>query len=94
MGLLSDTEIDVALHELDGWARDGGALAKTYEFDTFGEAMAFMYGAAAAIDDLDHHPEWSNVYNKVVVRLTSHDVGGVTDRDLRLAHALEEVLDD
>lgn len=94
MALLSDTEIDAALVELDGWVREGDALTKTYEFDTFGEAMAFMYGAAAAIDELDHHPEWSNAYNRVVVRLTSHDVGGVTGRDLRLAHALEDVLDE
>lgn len=92
MGLLSEADIDAALGELVGWTRDGDAVTKTYEFETFGEAIGFMAACAPTIDDLDHHPEWSNVYNRVEVRLTSHDAGGVTERDLRLAHALDDVL--
>jgi 4a-hydroxytetrahydrobiopterin dehydratase len=92
MALLSETDIDAALRELDGWAREGDAITKTYEFETFSEALGFMAACVPTINRLDHHPEWSNVYNRVEVRLTSHDAGGVTDRDLRLARALDEAL--
>jgi 4a-hydroxytetrahydrobiopterin dehydratase len=89
MGLLSETDIDVALRDLDGWVREGDAITRTYEFETFGEAIDFMAACVPTINQLDHHPEWSNVYNRVEVRLTSHDAGGVTERDLRLARALD-----
>ncbi|MCW2799700.1 MAG: 4a-hydroxytetrahydrobiopterin dehydratase [Aeromicrobium sp.] len=89
MSTLTDDEIDQALEGLRGWSRDGDALTKTYEFSDFAAAMAFMARAAPGIDEMDHHPEWSNVYNRVDVRLSSHDVGGITDRDLRLAQLLD-----
>jgi 4a-hydroxytetrahydrobiopterin dehydratase len=82
-------EIDSALAGLTGWSNAGDAITKTYEFADFGAAMAFMARAAPGIDELDHHPEWTNVYNRVDVRLSSHDVGGVTDRDIRLAALLD-----
>lgn len=87
--VLDAAEIDTALANLPGWSSDGDAITKTYEFADFAAAMAFMARAAPGIDEMDHHPEWSNVYNRVDVRLSSHDVGGVTDRDLRLATLLE-----
>ena len=89
MSTLTDGEINQALEGLRGWSRDGDALTKTYEFDDFPGAMAFMARAAPGIDEMDHHPEWRNVYNRVDVRLSSHDVGGITDRDLRLAELLD-----
>jgi 4a-hydroxytetrahydrobiopterin dehydratase len=82
-------DIEQALTELDGWTFDGSALRKTYEFADFAAAIAFMAAARPAIDELNHHPEWTNVYNRVDVRLSSHDVGEVTERDLRLARLLE-----
>ena len=85
----TDSQIEEALLELPGWSQEGEAIVKTYEFGDFPTAMAFMASAVGAIDTMDHHPEWTNVYSRVDVRLTSHDVGGVTDRDLRLATTLE-----
>ena len=57
----------------------------------FGAAIAFIGRAAGPIDEMDHHPEWTNVYNRVDIRLSSHDVGGVTDRDVQLARVLERL---
>ena len=86
---LSDDDITAALGALDGWEHDGDALAKTFEFADFPAAIDFMGRAAERIDELDHHPEWTNVYNRVEVRLSSHDVGGISERDLRLARLLD-----
>ena len=86
---LTAAEIDSALASLPGWSNEGDSIAKTYEFADFPAAMAFMVRAAVGIDEMDHHPEWSNVYSRVDVRLSSHDVGGVTDRDVRLAGLLD-----
>ena len=91
MGGMSTDEIARALEEFSGWAYDGDALIKTFTFDDFAAAIDFMATARPRIDELNHHPEWTNVYNRVDVRLNSHDVGGVTDRDLKLARLLDEV---
>jgi 4a-hydroxytetrahydrobiopterin dehydratase len=91
MSGLSPDEINEALAELPGWAYDGDALTKTFTFDDFASAIGFMSAARPGIDELNHHPEWANVYNRVDVRLNSHDVGGVTERDFRLAQLLDEL---
>jgi 4a-hydroxytetrahydrobiopterin dehydratase len=88
---LSTDEIAENLAGFTGWAYDGEALIKTFEFDGFADAIEFMSAARPRIDDLNHHPEWTNVYNRVDVRLNSHDVGGVTERDFRLARLLDEL---
>lgn len=77
-----------------GWAlEDGGkAIAKTFRFGSFRDAMAWMVRAAFEAEAMDHHPEWSNVYSRVSVRLTSHDTGGLSDRDLALASRMEAIL--
>ncbi len=74
-----------------GWARVEGrdAIVKTYRFADFVAAFGWMTRAAILAEKQNHHPEWSNVYNRVVVTLTSHDVGGLTMRDLQLAEALD-----
>jgi 4a-hydroxytetrahydrobiopterin dehydratase len=87
--LLSDAEIEEALARLPGWRRDGSAITKQYQFRDFRAAMWFMNAAAAAADAMDHHPEWCNVYNRVTVTLRTHDAGGVTEWDVRLAEAME-----
>jgi len=76
-----------ALGKLNGWiAVDGrDAIAKQFTFDDFNAAFGFMTRIALMADKMDHHPEWSNVYNKVDVVLTTHDAGGVTDKDIELA---------
>lgn len=83
-----DLAREIAL--LDGWVHDDGALEKTYSFANFPAAMEFMAAAAPAIDALNHHPEWTNVYANVTVRLTTHDAGRqVTAKDVELARLLD-----
>lgn len=79
--------IEEALSGLDGWALEegGAAITKNFEFGGFNEAFGFMTRAALAAEKLDHHPEWSNVYRKVDVRLTTHSAGGLTALDVELA---------
>ncbi|MEL6267101.1 MAG: 4a-hydroxytetrahydrobiopterin dehydratase [Pseudomonadota bacterium] len=74
-----------------GWtaSEDGRAIDKTYRFADFRAAMAWMVRAAFEAEAMDHHPEWRNVYNRVEVRLTTHDTGGLSDRDIALATRLE-----
>lgn len=91
MGILDEQQISAELARLDGWIAEGAAITKRYEFDSFLAAMTFMATAAPRIDALDHHPEWTNVYNRIDVRLTSHDAGGVTERDITLARTLDEL---
>jgi 4a-hydroxytetrahydrobiopterin dehydratase len=87
----SEDECAAALAALPGWSLDpaGNALLRTYRFADFVEAFAFMARVALLAEAADHHPEWSNVYNKVVIRLTTHDAGGVTARDVALAQAID-----
>ena len=75
----------------EGWERTGDSMEKTYEFADFDAAMRFMTEAIAPINELNHHPTWTNTYNKVRVELSSHDVGEVTERDVRLAVILDQV---
>jgi 4a-hydroxytetrahydrobiopterin dehydratase len=85
--LLSEEERRAALGELAGWAEvpDRNAIRKSFKFRSFNEAFAFMTRAALVAEKLDHHPEWSNVYNRVEVTLSTHSAGGVTELDIALA---------
>ena len=78
-----------------GWALsdDGKAILKTFRFRGFRDAMAWMTRAAFEAEHLNHHPEWSNVYNRVEVRLTTHDTGGLTKKDIDLAQRMERISD-
>ena len=80
-----------ALQRLSGWAAAEGrdALVKTFRFADFNAAFGFMTRAALAAEKLDHHPEWSNVYNRVEVLLTTHDADGVTELDVTLAKIMD-----
>ncbi len=73
-----------------GWTADatGQAIEKTFRFGNFRDAIAWMVRAAFEAEDCNHHPEWSNVYSRVSVRLTTHDIGGLTDRDFALAERM------
>ena len=86
---LSDAEIGAALAGLPGWIRRGDGIERSYRFAGFVDAFAFMTRVALLAEKADHHPEWSNVYNRVEVRLTTHDAGGITQKDLDLAAAID-----
>lgn len=86
---LTDEQIDAALTDLPGWTRVGDRLNRTYRFADFVAAFAWMTRVALLAEKADHHPEWSNVYNRVEVHLTTHDAGGITVKDIALAKAID-----
>ena len=88
---LDDTAIARALDTLEGWTLDEGKLLREFRFASFGEAFGFMSRAALVAEQLDHHPEWFNVYSTVRVHLTTHDAGGLTELDLELARAMNAI---
>ena len=87
---LKGEERGQALAALDGWqeAPDRDAIAKTFTFNNFNQAFGFMTRSALLAEKMDHHPEWFNVYKTVEVTLTTHDAGGVTELDVRMAGAM------
>lgn len=85
---LTDEEVKAQLGDVEGWTVKEGKLNKTIEFATFNEAFGFMTRAAMEIEKINHHPEWSNVYNRVVINLVTHDVGGLSNYDFKLAKIL------
>jgi 4a-hydroxytetrahydrobiopterin dehydratase len=86
---LPDSRLEEALSGLDGWSVQAGKLHREFRFGDFTQAFAFMTRSALAAERLDHHPEWFNVYNRVVVDLQTHDAGGITELDLELARCME-----
>lgn len=90
MERLTDLEIGRALTGLDRWTYTG-KLHKQYVFPDFVHAFGFMATAALIIEKMNHHPEWSNVWNRVTVELTTHDAGGVSARDFELARELDRL---
>lgn len=90
--VLNPTEIEQALAGLPGWAREQDALVKTFGFASFREAMSFMVRAAFEAEAMNHHPEWTNVYDTVAVRLTTHHAGNkITASDVELAQWLQKI---
>ena len=95
---LTGEALDRALAGLKGWQRQGASqgqgqgegIRKSFRFNDFREAFAFMSRVAVYADSVDHHPEWFNVYGRIDVTLTSHDAGGVTPRDLALARFMDK----
>ena len=89
MPKLTQKEIRSALTGLRGWKLVKSKLHREYKFADFMHAFGFMTTAALAIERMNHHPEWFNVYNKVVVDLSTHDVGGISEKDIALARILD-----
>jgi 4a-hydroxytetrahydrobiopterin dehydratase len=86
---LSHEEVEKRLSGLNGWAVEDGCLIKEFKFKDFTAAMDFMNSLAPVAEKLNHHPDWSNSYNKVVISLTSHSAGGLTDKDFAFAAAAD-----
>ncbi|CTQ32471.1 4a-hydroxytetrahydrobiopterin dehydratase [Jannaschia rubra] len=78
----------------DGWTRDGDAIARRFTFANFSQAWGFMSRVALLAEAADHHPDWRNVWNRVDIRLTTHDAGGLTAKDTDLARAINDLKDD
>ena len=91
--VLTTPEIDLALQKLPGWAREGSTIKRMFQFDDFVQAMKFVDKIAAAAEAANHHPDILINYNKVTLTLVSHDSGGVTQRDIRMAGRINEVAD-
>lgn len=90
---LTDKERRDALDGLDGWSEVSGrdAIAKTFMFGDFNEAFGFMSRVALVAEKMNHHPEWSNVYRTIEVTLSTHDAGGLTELDIKLAAAMDRI---
>jgi len=86
---LSDSEIQAALKALPGWGLEGGAIVKTYKFGKFADGITFVQRVAKAADTMDHHPDIDIRYTKIRVALSTHDAGGITASDTKLASIIE-----
>ena len=87
---LDSDEIELGLSKISNWKLDNDRIRKTFEFKNFGDAFAFMTRMAIEIERMNHHPEWFNVYNKINVELTTHDVGGISNFDFKLAKIMDD----
>jgi 4a-hydroxytetrahydrobiopterin dehydratase len=92
-GKLTGDARKAALSKLNGWSEVTGrdAVSKKFVFKDFNEAFGFMARAALVAEKMDHHPEWFNVYKTVEVTLSTHDAGGLTERDVKLAEAMDKI---
>lgn len=86
---LAEADIAARLSELPGWELVSGRLQKTFTFNSFVDAFGFMSRVALIAEAMNHHPDWSNVYNRVTIGLSTHDVGGISPLDVTLAQRIE-----
>lgn len=92
MEIFSEKEIMEGLKNLEGWEYVDGGIECSFEFKNFKEAFTVMTRIAFEAEAQNHHPDWSNVYNKLYIRLSTHDANGVTSNDFRLAQSIESIL--
>lgn len=86
---LSDTEINKKLNDLNGWSIVDGKLHKEFQFKDFIAAFGFMTQLALVAESMNHHPEWFNVYNKVIIDMSTHDADGITELDFQFAESAD-----
>lgn len=87
---LSGNELDEIVKNMKGWELKDEKLQKSFKFANFVEAFGFMTQIALEAEKMNHHPEWSNVYNNVAIKLSTHDAGGITDHDIKLAKIIDD----
>jgi len=87
----TDQQIEEFLEQIGSWTNENNKLHREYIFDNFVQAFGFMTKVALIAERTNHHPEWFNVYKKVVVELTTHEAGGITERDFELAKKMNEL---
>lgn len=93
MQKMNEVEIQQQLEKLEGWEYIDGSLEITFEFKNFKEAFSTMTRIAFECEAQQHHPDWSNVYNTLNIRLKTHDVGGVSENDFKLAKSIEAIIE-
>ena len=94
MKALSTKEVNELLPvKLKNWSFDGTYLSRNYKFSNFISAFSFMTAVAIVAEKMDHHPDWSNVYNSVIIKLNSHDAKGITGLDFELGESIEKIFD-
>lgn len=86
-------QIEAELFTLSGWVQKNQTLLKEITFKNFNQAFKFMTQVALEAEKLDHHPDWANTYNKVTINLSTHDAGGLTELDFKLANKIDKILD-
>ena len=92
MSLLTEAQLRQALDSLEGWSLDDGKLRRQFQFADFVDAFGFMSRVALCAERANHHPEWFNVYSRVDIRLTTHALGGISQRDIALAREINALL--
>jgi len=92
MSQYTKQQIEAALQTLPNWILEEDSISKSFIFKDFSEAFAFMTRVALAAEQMNHHPEWVNIYHKVHINLTDHEAGGVSEKDILLAHKIESFL--
>ena len=90
---LSEQEIQLEVDKLQGWQVSNGKLTRSLEFKSFIDAFGFMTKVAMEAEKMNHHPEWFNVYGKVKIELITHDIGGISNYDIRLASIISRLYD-
>jgi 4a-hydroxytetrahydrobiopterin dehydratase len=88
---LTEQEIEQQVTKLQGWKFVNGKLNQNFEFDNFVQAFGFMVKVAMRAEKMNHHPEWFNVYNRVTIDLVTHDIGGISNYDIRLAEIINQL---
>lgn len=92
MKVLNKEQVEAALSNLEGWSFNENGIVKNFVFEDFKEALSVMMGVGIIAEEMNHHPEWFNVYNKLDIRLSTHDAGGVTQKDVDMAQNIEGLI--
>ena len=93
ISLITKNELNYFIEKNPSWIQYNQTIKKEFKFNNFIEAFGFMTKVAFLSEKMDHHPNWQNTYNKVIIELTTHDIGGITTNDLKLAEAIDTLID-
>ena len=92
VSLIEKNQLDSFIKKNPSWIIDNKTIKKEFKFENFIEAFGFMSKVALLSEKIDHHPDWQNIYNKVKINLTTHDKGGITTNDIKLAEAIDKLI--
>ena len=92
VSLIEKNQLDSFIEKNPSWIIDNKMIKKEFKFENFIEAFGFMSKVALLSEKIDHHPDWQNIYNKVKINLTTHDKGGITSNDIKLAEAIDKLI--